>query len=147
VLTDAEAVEAINAGVTAVLDLTAEFSESQPFRTLRYLNLPILDLTAPTQEQLAAAVEFIKSEPENGIVYVHCKIGYSRSAAAVAAYLLDSGLAVNAEAALAHLRAVRPGIVVRPEAWRAVEVFRSPHSGGRLANGTNESESGERNAY
>ena len=128
VLADAEAGEAIKAGVTAVLDLTAEFSESQPFRTLRYLNLPILDLTAPTQEQLAAAVEFIKSEPEHGIVYVHCKIGYSRSAAAVAAYLLDSGLAADADSSLAQLRAVRPSLVVRPEARLAVEMFRSSRS-------------------
>ena len=123
VLTDAEAAEAVTAGVTAVLDLTAEFPEAGPFLKVRYRNLPILDLTAPTQQQLTEAVEFITDEASCGVVYVHCKIGYSRSAAVVAGYLLASGQAATPDAALAHLRLVRPAIVVRPEALRAVEAF------------------------
>ena len=35
--TDSEAAAAVRLGVTAVLDLTAEFSEAKPFRTLTYL--------------------------------------------------------------------------------------------------------------
>jgi protein-tyrosine phosphatase/membrane-associated phospholipid phosphatase len=123
VLSDAEAAAAVKAGVTAVLDLTAEFSEAEPFRALRYRNLPILDLTAPTPNQLAESVDFIAAEAAPGIVYVHCKIGYSRSAAVVGCYLLASGREATADAALSQLRAVRPTIVVRPEARQAVEDF------------------------
>ncbi len=51
-LNDREAANAVRQGVTAVLDLTAEFSEAKPFLALRYLNIPILDLTAPMQKRL-----------------------------------------------------------------------------------------------
>ena len=82
-LRNREARNAVQDGVTAVLDLTAEFSAPRAFRKLRYRNIPILDLTAPTIEQLEEMATFIAAEAERGIVYVHCKIGYSRSAAAV----------------------------------------------------------------
>jgi len=55
-LTDTEAEKALSQGVTAVLDLTTEFSEAWPFLSVAYLNLPLLDLTAPTPRQLQRAV-------------------------------------------------------------------------------------------
>src|SRR5262249_5134044 len=79
--------------------------------------------TAPSQEQLRGALEFIARHIENGIVYVHCKIGYSRSAAAVGAYLLASGRAATADDAIARLRQARPSIVVRPEVMEAISQF------------------------
>jgi membrane-associated phospholipid phosphatase len=122
-LNDREAAMAVKQGVTAVLDLTAECSEAGPFLALEYLNLQVLDLTAPTSEQLHAAADFINTHRETGAVYVHCKIGYSRSAASVGAWLLDAGLAATAEEAVALLRAARPTLVVRPEAWGALREF------------------------
>jgi len=120
-LNEREAMIALSRGVTAVIDLTAEFSETAAFRTLPYLNLPILDLTAPTPTQVDAALDFINAHRCAGVVYVHCKIGYSRTAAVVGAWLIDAGVVVTAGEAVAHLRAARPTIVVRPEAvavWR-----------------------------
>jgi hypothetical protein len=122
-LTDAEAAAAGQRGVTAVLDLTAEFSEAAPFRAARYRNLPILDLTAPTQGQLHEAAAFIAEEAARGTVYLHCKIGYSRTAAVAGAYLLASREAATAEEAVARLREVRPSIVIRPEAMEALRAF------------------------
>lgn len=122
-LSDAEADEAIRSGVTAVLDLTSEFSEAKPFLHLRYLNMPILDLTAPTQAQMQTMASFIAKNSQDGKVYVHCKIGYSRSAAAVGAYLLSSGNADDAKSAISILRRARPSIVVRPEAENALRTF------------------------
>lgn len=123
VLKDRQAAAAISAGVTAVLDLTAEFSEVKAFRGLRYQNIPILDLTAPTAQQLEQIAGFIEEQSNNGIVYVHCKIGYSRSAAAVAAYLLATGKADSIDEALSRVRRARPSIVVRPEAIAALHEF------------------------
>jgi membrane-associated phospholipid phosphatase len=120
-LNDAEAGEAVGQGVTAVLDLTAEFSEARPFLAITYRSLPILDLTAPTREQLRQAADFIAQHAARGTVYVHCKVGYSRSAAVVGAYLLSSGHAATAEEAVALVRKARPTTVVRPEAWEALE--------------------------
>lgn len=125
-LTDAEAASAIDQGVTAVLDLSAEFAAAGPFRDVTYRNLQILDLTAPTTEQLAEAVQFLAKETANGIVYVHCKIGYSRSAAVIAAYLLASGQFASVDEAIAHLRVVRPSIVIRPEVIETLRRF-EPH--------------------
>jgi len=115
--------KALRSGVTAVLDLSAEFSEAKPFRNITYRNIPVLDLTAPTQAQLAEMGEFIGNHSRNGVVYAHCKIGYSRSAAAVAAYLIVSGKANTAEEAFAIIRRVRPSIVIRPEVISALSEF------------------------
>ncbi|HEX8077296.1 MAG TPA: dual specificity protein phosphatase family protein [Chthoniobacterales bacterium] len=125
-------------GVTAVLDLTSEFSEAAPLRTVAYKNIPILDLTAPTTEQLQEAAAFIQQESETGIVYVHCKIGYSRTAAIAAAYLLRAGLAGSVSEAIERIRQARPGIVIRPEVMTAVALLFgdrarvSPRLGGAL---------------
>jgi membrane-associated phospholipid phosphatase/rhodanese-related sulfurtransferase len=125
--------KALCAGVGAVLDLSAEFSEAKPFRKINYRNIPVLDLTAPTHAQLAEMSEFIGNHSRNGVVYVHCKIGYSRSAAAVAAYLIVSGKAKTAEKAFAIIRRVRPSVVIRPEMISALSEFefrfRSPPGG------------------
>jgi protein-tyrosine phosphatase/membrane-associated phospholipid phosphatase len=118
-----EAADAVRQGVTAVLDLTAEFSEANPFLATRCLNIQILDLTAPTQEQLAAMAAFIEEQARTGIVYVHCKIGYSRSAAAVCAHLLACGQTNTVVDALTLLRRARPSIVVRSEAVEALKRF------------------------
>lgn len=124
-LREAEAIRAVReAGVSAVLDLTAEFSEAAPFLSINYRNLPLLDLSAPSPAQVRAAVTFIdEGTAAGGTVYVHCKAGYSRSAAVVGAWLLASGRAASVPAAIAMLRAARPSIVVRPEALVALETF------------------------
>jgi len=123
VLTESEARRAIDAGVTSVLDLTGEFDEAKLFRRGIYRQLPVLDLTSPPQATLDQAVAFIQKHAQSGIVYVHCKIGYSRSAAAVGAYLIASGVAENPETAMALLRERRPSIVIRPEAVEAIREF------------------------
>jgi membrane-associated phospholipid phosphatase len=120
---DAGARQAVESGVTAVLDLTCEFSASGHFLNVRYLNVPVLDLTAPVPVQLAEAVAFIERESATGIVFIHCKAGYSRTAAAAGAWLLASGKARDAAEAIAMMKQARPGLVVRPEVKEALEEF------------------------
>jgi protein phosphatase len=106
-----------------VLDLSPEFSEAKPFRKINYKNIPVLDLTAPTQAQLEEMSKFIGDYSRKEPVYVHCKIGYSRSAAAVAAYLIMSGEVATAEEAFAMIRRVRPSVVIRSEVVSALSEF------------------------
>ena len=125
VLTEREAEEVVRRGVTAVLDLTAEFSEAAAFLRCDYRNIAVLDLTAPSTGQLEEIANFIENRSRNGIVYVHCKIGYSRSAAAAAAWLLKNGKTRSVSDAIAMVRNVRPCVVVRPEVIAALEQFAS----------------------
>jgi protein phosphatase len=125
-LDDIEAQELLAGGVTAVLDLTAEFSEVEPLRRTIYCNLPILDLTAPTPAQLLSAVEFIRDNAA-GVVYVHCKIGYSRTAAVVGAYLMAAGHATGADDAMSRMRTARSPLVIRPEVVEALRAFSVSH--------------------
>jgi predicted protein tyrosine phosphatase len=120
-----EASAAVNAGVTAVLDVSAEFSEARAFRAVRYKSIPVLDLTAPTFEQLNEMASFIAEQSRYGTIYVHCKIGYSRSAGAVATYLIWSSRAADLKEAVAMIRRVRPSIVIRPEIVSALLKFES----------------------
>lgn len=117
----ADAQEAVSAGVTTVIDLTVEFSAEPAFLALNYHHVPVLDLTAPTSGQLRAAAQIIEEESKSGIVFVHCKAGYSRSAGVVGAWMLTTGRAATIEDAEKLLRAARPGIVIRPEIRRAWE--------------------------
>jgi protein-tyrosine phosphatase len=99
-LTKREALAVRAMGVTGVLDLTAEHAETRAFLEIDYLNtaarslqgiehlnVPVLDLTEPSREQLDIAVAFIAEHARRGGVYVHCALGISRSVAAAAAYI------------------------------------------------------------
>lgn len=98
-------------GIRAVVDLTAELPLS--FIGFGYHNIPTLDLIPPTASELAAAVRAIEAATVNGPALVCCALGYSRSSLACAAWLIASGRAANAEAAVALIRKARPRIVLR----------------------------------
>src|SRR6185369_13022741 len=72
-------------GVAAVLDLTAEAPAPPLPPSVTYANVPILDLVAPSREQLDRAVAFVREHESRG-VYVHCALGRSRAPAVAAAY-------------------------------------------------------------
>jgi len=124
-LTEAEARAQIDRGVRAVLDLTAECTAPPAFRSLAYRNVPILDLTVPTPRQIAEAVDFIRAHAKDGAkVYLHCKLGRSRSAAVAAAYLIAEGLAANGKDAVEMVRRARPEIVINPAAVEALDRYK-----------------------
>jgi len=98
------------AGVRAVVDLTAELPLKTNSRV--YRNVPVLDLTLPSETHLAAAVGAIEAVMPTGPTLVCCALGYSRSALACAAWLLVSGRASSVEDAIGRLRKARPSIVL-----------------------------------
>jgi protein-tyrosine phosphatase len=73
----------------------------------------MLDLIAPTSAQLSEAAEAIEAQlRDDGDVLVCCALGYSRSAAAVAAWLLWTGRAEHADEAIERLQRHRPQLVL-----------------------------------
>ncbi|MCC6616495.1 MAG: dual specificity protein phosphatase family protein [Anaerolineae bacterium] len=98
-------------GVTGVINLRHEYDYHNEIGDLpiRYLYLPTVDNTAPSQEHLWAGVKFIEEEvKKGGKVYIHCWEGLGRSPTMVAAYLVYTG-STPAEA-WAKIRLVRPFI-------------------------------------
>lgn len=120
---ESEARNLVESGVTAVLDLTSEYERPVAFNKVSYLNIPILDLTAPSMDQMEAMVRFIERERQHGQVYIHCKAGYSRTAAAAGAWLLAANRTSSAEEACRILHERRPGMIVRPEVREALKTF------------------------
>ncbi|MGN8113105.1 phosphatase PAP2/dual specificity phosphatase family protein [Labrys sp. 22185] len=101
----------------SVVDLAAELSA---WRGVSTRAVPMLDLIAPQPAKLVEASQAIEAARGKGTVLVCCALGYSRSAAAVASWLLASGQAQTVDDAVAILRAVRPRIVLGSEAQAAI---------------------------
>jgi protein-tyrosine phosphatase len=96
----------------ALFDLTAELPGLRG--NWHYIGLPWLDLVTPEPQQLFAAAQAIEALRDRGPVLVCCALGYSRSAVAIAAWLLLSGRAADVDTALSIIRRVRPQVVFTP---------------------------------
>ena len=72
----------------------------------------MLDLVAPDAASVERAAHEIERLRAQGPVLVCCALGYSRSACAIAAWLVASGRAAGAEQAFARVRSARAEIVL-----------------------------------
>ena len=91
-----------------------------------YQCVPVLDLIAPTPAECLQAAQAIERLRASGPVLVCCALGYSRSATAVAAWLLHSGRAATVAQALAIIRTARTEVVLHPAHRHALEAL--PHA-------------------
>ena len=105
-------------GFAAVVDVCAELPGPQ---AVSYAALPMLDLVTPTPAQLRQAADAIEQARRHGTVLVCCALGYSRSAAAAATWLLVTGRAADAAAAVAQVREARPHLVLDAAARSAID--------------------------
>ena len=98
-------------GIEMVVDLTAEFIEPRGVRQgRRYVCLPTLDATAPTFEAFAELVDTVAAF--QGRVYVHCAVGFGRSATVIAAVLLRRGVCERIGQVIHRLQQARPGVTI-----------------------------------
>lgn len=103
----------------SIVDLCAELPMDPQGRA--YVCVPVLDLIAPTPDECLNAAHAIERLQASGPLLVCCALGYSRSATAVAAWLLNTGRAATVEQALAIIRTARADVVLHPAHRQALE--------------------------
>lgn len=108
--------------VHGLIDLTAELP-CDTSGLLRYANISQLDLVPPTVEQINRSVRAIESCRTVGRVLVACALGFSRSATAVAAWLLATGQAQCPNEAIEKICRARPSVVLSAAHRRALEKY------------------------
>jgi atypical dual specificity phosphatase len=109
-------------GIAGVISLTERLPEGLPHPRLRHLHLPVPDFTAPTQAQLAEAVDFADGVlAGGGAVAIHCAGGLGRTGTVAAAWLVRRGR--SADDAIREVRRRRPGSVETDEQEDAVRAF------------------------
>jgi protein-tyrosine phosphatase/membrane-associated phospholipid phosphatase len=96
-----------------VIDLTAEFNRHDS--NTRWISHPMLDLVAPDAATLRAAADDIEAARLAGPVLVSCALGYGRSVASVAVWLLRTGRISTVDDAVTMLRIKRPRLVINPD--------------------------------
>ena len=113
-------VSGISDNLPAVLDVCAEYPHPR-YRGV-YRVLPLLDMVAPSENDLVQAASLLEVlRRQHGKVLTCCALGYGRSAAVVFTWLLVYGGCRDLAQATAELKQARPQTVLPPETARAVE--------------------------
>ncbi|WP_089932958.1 protein-tyrosine phosphatase family protein [Candidatus Entotheonella palauensis] len=102
-----------NKGVGAVVNLCAERQDDEQRLAeakMVYLWLPVLDMCAPSFEQIEQGMRWIQHQRQrNHVIYVHCAAGVGRSATLLACwYIYNRGLSTTE--ALQHIKSKHPQI-------------------------------------
>jgi len=97
--------------ITAILDVTAEFDAldwSSDNADIAYLNVPVLDHKAPSEQQIHQAIQWIQNQHQQGKkVLVHCALGRGRSVFMIAVYLLTTASDNNIDSVLNKIKQQR----------------------------------------
>ena len=111
---------AISDDLLAVLDVCAEYP--RPRYHGAYRVLPLLDMVAPSENDLVQAASLLEAlRRQHGKVLACCALGYGRSASVVLTWLLVYGGCRDLAQATAELKQVRPQMVLPPETAKAIE--------------------------
>lgn len=87
------------------------------------VHLPVEDMTAPTPDQLSAAVDAVRRATAAGLgVAVHCAAGLGRTGTVLACYFVATR-GDSARAAVERVRGLRPGSVETAAQEAAVQAF------------------------
>ena len=113
-------VSEISDDLPAVLDVCAEYP--RPHYRGAYRVLPLLDMVAPSENDLVQAASLLEAlRRQHGKVLTCCALGYGRSASVVLTWLLVYGGCRDLAQATAELKQVRPQMVLPPETAKAIE--------------------------
>ena len=106
--------------IDSVIDLAPELWATTPEGITHYHH-PLLDIAIPAPETLNEIAIKIEEFRKQGNVYIHCALGMSRSAMAIAAWMIRQGASV--EEALARLDIIRPERVRKPYINITLELY------------------------
>src|SRR5258708_3102958 len=85
-------------------------------------HVPMIDMEAPTLDQIDRAVSAIKRAIEQQMgVAVHCGAGLGRTGVVLAAYLVNKGMAP--QNAISRVRRLRPGSIETDEQAEVIEEY------------------------
>lgn len=108
------------AAYASVVDMTAEF----PVPCAAGLNwraIPSLDLLPLSVASIRDGAVAVEEARSRGPVLVCCALGFQRSAAVVACWLVRSGHAADAAAAAKQIKALGRPVHLKPEAYQAID--------------------------
>ncbi|MDP2375778.1 dual specificity protein phosphatase family protein [Reyranella sp.] len=125
----------VDAGITHLVDvredseIDADLARLEQLRIAR-LQIPVINHTAPTHEQLSKVANWIEAKDSGPVVYVHCGAGIGRAATIAVGILLHESIPLAD--AIEKVRKVRPEIHINEDqlAWlRSVEERLQPKKG------------------
>jgi len=105
-------------GYATVVDLSAEFPV--PDVEIAWVAFPVVDRATPDAALLREAARAIEAGCRRGPVLVCCALGYARSAAALATWLVATGRVGDVDEALVMLTRSRPRIVLEATDRQAI---------------------------
>ncbi|QCJ70288.1 hypothetical protein C9446_10720 [Providencia heimbachae] len=96
----------------AVFDMTCEWPRNSYSKALNYRSQPQIDLLPLSADDIERSVHTMDELAQSGAVYIHCKLGYSRSATVAVAWLVHNGTANNITEAITIVEQARPQVVL-----------------------------------
>ncbi len=92
--------------------MTCEWPRNSYSKGLKYCSQPQIDLLPLSAKDIEKSVHTMDELVKQGAVYIHCKLGYSRSATVAVAWLVHHGDAKNIEGAVALVEQTRPQVIL-----------------------------------
>lgn len=114
------------------IELLVSLTEDPPRRDwindagLFLVHVPVIDMEAPTQEQLNECLSAIQRAHDNNMgAAVHCGAGIGRTGVVLAAWFVTKGL--TSKNAIARIRRLRPGSIETEAQEQAIIEFARTH--------------------